>query len=94
MEPRRRTVAKYRAHSTGAAHARQFPLVALDALLFLALNNISKKWTMPIHNWEPELNRFTRMLPAEYPDFLFIFAWITDFQKADIPSINCISQIY
>jgi len=27
-------------------------------LLFLAMNNASKKWTMPIHNWKPALNRF------------------------------------
>lgn len=28
-------------------------------LLYLAINNISKKWTMPIHNWKDAMNRFT-----------------------------------
>ena len=27
-------------------------------LLYLAINNIAKKWTMPIHNWKPAMNRF------------------------------------
>lgn len=27
-------------------------------LLFLALKNISKKWTMPIHNWKSAMNHF------------------------------------
>ena len=42
---------------------------AVSKWLYLALNNISKKWTMPIRNWKAALNRFTiqfdeRMLPA------------------------------
>ncbi len=42
---------------------------AVSKLLYLALNNISKKWTMPIRDWKAALNRFTiqfdeRMLPA------------------------------
>jgi transposase-like protein len=28
-------------------------------VLFLAIGNISKKWTMPIHNWKAAMNRFT-----------------------------------
>jgi putative transposase len=35
---------------------------ALDALLklfYLALANISKKWTMPIRDWKAALTRFT-----------------------------------
>ena len=41
---------------------------AASKLLYLALNNISRKWTMPIHDWKAALNRFTiqfedRMLP-------------------------------
>jgi len=32
---------------------------ALLKLLYLALNNISKKWTMPIRDWKAALNRFT-----------------------------------
>ncbi len=32
---------------------------ALLKLFYLALNNISKKWTMPIRDWKSALNRFT-----------------------------------
>jgi putative transposase len=32
---------------------------ALLKLFYLALRNISKKWTMPIQNWKAALNRFT-----------------------------------
>jgi putative transposase len=32
---------------------------ALVKLYYLALRNISKKWTMPIQNWRAALNRFT-----------------------------------
>ncbi|MEX8498622.1 IS256 family transposase, partial [Leptothrix ochracea] len=32
---------------------------ALLKLFYLALNNISKKWTMPIRDWKAALNRFT-----------------------------------
>ena len=28
-------------------------------LLYWALSNISKKWTMPLRDWKPTLNRFT-----------------------------------
>lgn len=27
-------------------------------ILFLAINNVSKKWTMPIHHWKAAMNRF------------------------------------
>jgi putative transposase len=27
-------------------------------ILYLAIQNISKKWTMPIRNWKPAMNRF------------------------------------
>jgi putative transposase len=27
-------------------------------VIFFALNNISKKWTMPIRDWKSALNRF------------------------------------
>jgi len=42
---------------------------AVSKLLYLALNNISRKWTMPIFNWKAALNRFSiqfeeRMLPT------------------------------
>lgn len=32
---------------------------ALLKLFYLALNNISKRWTMPIRDWKSALNRFT-----------------------------------
>lgn len=37
---------------------RAFPSEqALLKLFYLALNNIAKKWTMPVQNWKPVLNR-------------------------------------
>lgn len=32
---------------------------ALTKLLYLALQNISRKWTMPIRDWKAALTRFT-----------------------------------
>lgn len=32
---------------------------ALIKLIYLALRNISKKWTMPIRDWKAALNQFT-----------------------------------
>lgn len=40
---------------------------ALIKLYYLALRNISKKWTMPIQNWKAALNRFTIMLDEGMP---------------------------
>jgi len=40
---------------------------ALIKLYYLALRNISKKWTMPIHNWKAALNRFTIMFDERMP---------------------------
>lgn len=42
---------------------------AVTKLFYLALNNISKKWSMPIRDWKAALNRFTiqfeeRLVPA------------------------------
>jgi putative transposase len=36
-------------------------------LLYLALNNISKKWTMPIRNWKLALNQFTIIFEGRMP---------------------------
>ena len=36
---------------------------AASKLLFLALRNASKKWTMPIQNWGAALNQFVIMFP-------------------------------
>jgi putative transposase len=39
---------------------RSFPTdEAVTKLFYLALNNISKKWSMPIRDWKAALNRFT-----------------------------------
>jgi putative transposase len=40
---------------------------ALIKLYYLALRNISKKWTMPIQNWKAALNRFTIMFDERMP---------------------------
>ena len=32
---------------------------AVSKLFYLALNNISKKWTMPLRDWKGSINRFT-----------------------------------
>ena len=38
---------------------RSFPTdESVMKVIFLAINNISKKWTMPIRNWKSALNRF------------------------------------
>lgn len=36
-------------------------------LLYLALQNISKKWTMPIRNWRSALNQFSIMFEGRMP---------------------------
>jgi putative transposase len=36
-------------------------------LLYLALSNASKKWTMPIQNWSKALNRFAILWPERMP---------------------------
>jgi len=38
---------------------RMFPSdEAVFKLLYLAIERIAQKWTMPIHNWKPAMNRF------------------------------------
>ncbi len=41
---------------------------ALLKLFYLALKNISKKWTMPIQNWKAALNRFTILFEDRMPN--------------------------
>ena len=36
-------------------------------LLYLALKNISKKWTMPIRDWKSTFNQFTIMFEDRMP---------------------------
>jgi putative transposase len=40
---------------------------ALMKLFYLALRNISKKWTMPIRDWKAALNRFTIQFEERLP---------------------------
>jgi transposase-like protein len=36
-------------------------------LFYLAIRNISKKWTMPIRDWKAALNRFTIQFEDRMP---------------------------
>jgi len=38
-------------------------------LLYLALNNIAKKWTMPIRDWKAALNRFSILFGDRMPAY-------------------------
>jgi len=40
---------------------------ALLKLFYLALINISKKWTMPVKDWKAALNRFTIQFEDRMP---------------------------
>jgi putative transposase len=42
---------------------------AMFKLLYLALNNIAKKWTMPIRDWRAALNRFTIIFEDRMPAY-------------------------
>jgi putative transposase len=36
-------------------------------VVYLALQNIAKKWTMPIHDWKPALNCFAIEFAGRFP---------------------------
>ena len=36
-------------------------------VVYLAIHNIAKKWTMPIHNWKPALNQFAILYSERFP---------------------------
>jgi putative transposase len=40
---------------------------AVYKVVYLALRNIAKKWTMPIHDWKPALNRLTVEFAERFP---------------------------
>jgi len=40
---------------------------AVIKLFYLALSNISKKWTMPLRDWKPALNRFSILFEDRMP---------------------------
>ncbi len=44
-------------------------------LLFLALRQAAKKWTMPIHHWREALNHFTILWPERMPDLERVASW-------------------
>lgn len=48
-----------------------FPTVdGLMKVLYLAIQGVSKKWTMPIRDWKQALNRFAIMFPERFPEKL------------------------
>jgi hypothetical protein len=52
--------AKKHLHCTISGNRNLFPSSEAGYKLFyLAIKNISKKWTMPIQNWPAALNRFS-----------------------------------
>src|ERR1700680_4114869 len=40
---------------------------AVSKVLSLAIQNIAKKWTMPLHDWKPALNRFAIEFAGRFP---------------------------
>lgn len=42
--------------------------LAIKKILYLALKNIAKKWTMPIQNWKPALNQFAIIFADRFPE--------------------------
>jgi len=41
---------------------------AVFKVIYLAIQNIAKKWTMPIHNWKPALNCFAIEFADRFPN--------------------------
>jgi len=49
-------------------HHRIFPSdEAVFQVISLALQNIAKKWTMPIRNWKPALHGFALEFAGRFP---------------------------
>jgi putative transposase len=44
---------------------------AIFKILYLALKNISKKWTMPIQNWSRAMNQFAILFENPLPNSSF-----------------------
>jgi len=40
---------------------------AVYKVIYLAMRNIAKKWTMPIYDWKPALNRFVIEFAGRFP---------------------------
>ena len=43
-----------------------FPSEAVFRLMYLAMNNISKKWNRPIRNWRAALSHFAILFPERF----------------------------
>jgi putative transposase len=41
---------------------------SLMKVLYLAINGVSKKWTLPVRDWKMALNRFAIMFPDRFPE--------------------------
>ena len=51
-----------------ARNHRIFPSdEAVYKVVYLAMRNIAKKWTMPIHHWKPALNWFAVEFVERFP---------------------------
>jgi len=49
-------------------HHRIFPSdEAVYKVIYLAMRHIAKKWTMPIRDWKPALNRFAVEFAERFP---------------------------
>jgi putative transposase len=46
---------------------------ALMKVLYLAIQQVSKRWTMPIRDWKQALNRFAIMYPDRFPEKLMSY---------------------
>jgi hypothetical protein len=55
------------AHCAQSCPSKPFSEEAALKLLFLALRQATKKWTMPIHHWREALNHFTILWPERMP---------------------------
>lgn len=42
--------------------------IAIKKIIYLALNNIAKKWSMPIHSWKQALNQFAIIFADRFPE--------------------------
>jgi putative transposase len=40
---------------------------AVFKVVYLAIQNIARKWTMPIHNWKPALHCFAIEFAVRFP---------------------------
>ncbi len=41
---------------------------AVYKVVYLAIRNIAKKWTMPIHHWKSAIKRFAIVFAGRFPE--------------------------